>query len=511
MANEVSCLPASTFIKTIVNINDELVQEDLFLGFNILSDVLQDQIVGSDPFGLNTDQPCSIRRYNSFQQVASDFRENSETYIAAFNAFSVNDGGNALFISNFPMCNMEVTQVENTLNIINRQNRNWSFVVLAKRAFYDEQVGLTPDDTYTAFQLAISMWVEDRREQNCESKFFFGQTDDHRALLPTPYDLGLDQNFIYDAFLAEYNYTMAFYHNTFLDTTETENTLSMYRKIDSFQDAMRQIPNYTMDSMGNPIFFQFLDVIFAVTNLSRDLNEVNSGYTAKFQTLDFVTPSSPRVSQGNPNNPNQFLGNWDSQAFIDTGAAINNIMNNTLNDLDVRTHMQILTGYLPRSQSLTPNFGYLGEADVTSEAAQFGRYGNVYLCHCDTGAIIEGTVASGRFWDVIHATDWISHEIELAICELWRTSNKIPLNGQGLSTVTATILSVLQTAQDADLIDEDLNDGSLAFAVSEPAITDITPLDRRNRRFPCYNVAYRLSQALHSVCVQQEATIFTTQ
>lgn len=192
---------------------------------------------------------------------------------------------------------------------------------------------------------------------------------------------------------------------------------------------------------------------FLAVALANDFDQFNTAYTGKFKTLSGI----PAVGL--------------------TG-----------------TTLQAVTGYVPQ----------------TGLDANQGHYANTIACICGTDIVVEGNMSSGRFFDSIHATDWIKIRIEEALCSAMLRSH-IPYTQAGLSIVADQIQDVLVQAQAAGIVatPEAVEGEYVAgYEIQVPRISTATDAQRSNRVAPCVQYQARLTSAFHSVCTDGTATVF---
>lgn len=197
----------------------------------------------------------------------------------------------------------------------------------------------------------------------------------------------------------------------------------------------------------------FPDAAFLAVALANDFDQANSAYTGKFKTLAGI----PAVTLSG-------------------------------------TEILAVTGYVPQ---------------VGLVEAQ-GHFANTIACVCSTDILVEGNMSSGRFFDSIHATDWIRVRVEEALCSNLLRGH-IPYTQAGLQILANSVTGVLRGAQLAGIVANTENiDGNIlqGFTITVPRITNASNAQRANRVAPCVQYTARLTGAFHSVCAEGTATVF---
>lgn len=195
------------------------------------------------------------------------------------------------------------------------------------------------------------------------------------------------------------------------------------------------------------------DAAFLAVALANDFDQFNTAYTGKFKQLSGI----PAVGL-------------------------------------TSTTLLAVTGYVPQT-GLDENQGH---------------FANTVVCIRDTDIFVEGNMSSGRFFDSIHATDWIKVRIEEALTSTLLRGH-LPYTQFGLQIVANDINTVLIQAQASGIVaTPESIDGEFipGFEITVPRIATATDAQRANRVAPCVQYQARLTGAFHSVCADGTATVF---
>ena len=187
---------------------------------------------------------------------------------------------------------------------------------------------------------------------------------------------------------------------------------------------------------------------------TRDFDEANSAYTAKFKTL----PGIDAVNIGS--------------------AAVTAV-----------------TGFTP------------GEGQ--SEAV--GHMANTYIDIGGRNFTVEGsTLTANVFLDEIHTTDWIIARTEEEALGIMLNNPKIPFTDQGMQMLAGAVRTVMQQAVRAKLVAEDLDPVTGEYASSVdiivPSVFDVPESQRKARIAPAIECRFRASGAVHFTTVRYQMT-----
>lgn len=187
---------------------------------------------------------------------------------------------------------------------------------------------------------------------------------------------------------------------------------------------------------------------------TRDFDEANSAYTAKFKTL----PGIDAVNIGS--------------------AAVTAV-----------------TGFTP------------GEGQ--SEAV--GHMANTYIDIGGSNFTVEGsTLTANVFLDEIHTTDWIIARTEEEALGIMLNNPKIPFTDQGMQMLAGAVRTVMQQAVRAKLVAEDLDPVTGEYApsvvITVPSVFDVPESQRKARIAPAIECRFRASGAVHFTVVRYQMT-----
>lgn len=187
---------------------------------------------------------------------------------------------------------------------------------------------------------------------------------------------------------------------------------------------------------------------------TRNFDEANTAYTAKFKRLRSVTP-------------------------INKGSAA----------------VQAVTGFTPQ----------LGQ----SEAA--GHMANTYIDIGGRDFVVEGsTLTPNVFIDEIHSTDWIIARTEEELLGILLNNARVPFTDAGMEQLASAARTVMRQAFRAGLIADDLNPLTGLYepsvVVTVPSVFDVPESQRKARIAPAITVVFRYSGAVHYSTVNYTMT-----
>ncbi|MCD1645249.1 DUF3383 family protein [Aurantimonas coralicida] len=186
---------------------------------------------------------------------------------------------------------------------------------------------------------------------------------------------------------------------------------------------------------------------------TRNFDNSNSAYTAKFKKLQGITASN--------------IGS----------AAI-----------------QAITGFVPA----------LGQ-DTTS-----GHCANAYIDIGDRDFTVEGsTLTPNVFIDEVHATDWIVTRTEEQSLGVFLNNARVPYDDEGMEMLASAPRTVMGLANRAGLIanDQDPN-GEYApnYTITVPSVFDVPASQRKARISPNIPVTFRYAGAVHFTTINYTMT-----
>lgn len=178
---------------------------------------------------------------------------------------------------------------------------------------------------------------------------------------------------------------------------------------------------------------------------TRNFDNPNSAYTAKFKRLRSVTP-------------------------INKGSAA----------------VQAITGFTPE----------LGQSTVAGHCA------NTYIDIGDRDFTAEGsTLTPNVFIDEIHSTDWIIARTEEEALATLLNNDRVPFTDAGMEILASAARTVMTQATIAGLIASDLDPETGLYApavvITVPSVFSVPASQRKNRIAPPIQVTFRYSGAVH--------------
>lgn len=186
---------------------------------------------------------------------------------------------------------------------------------------------------------------------------------------------------------------------------------------------------------------------------TRNFDEADSAYTAKFKFLAGVSPI-----------------NKNSAA------------------------VQAITGFTPA----------LGQSLVA------GHMANTYVDIGGRFFVTEGsTLTPNVFIDEIHATDWIIARTEEETLNVLLNNDRIPFDDAGMETLASGARQVMRSAFRAGIVANDIDSsGNYSPAVQFiiPSVFDVAPSQRKARIAPPIQVIFRYPGAVHYTTINYQMT-----
>lgn len=187
---------------------------------------------------------------------------------------------------------------------------------------------------------------------------------------------------------------------------------------------------------------------------TRNFDDANSAYTAKFKRLNGVAPI---------NKPT---------------AAV-----------------QAITGFTPA----------LGQSLVA------GHMANTFIDIGGQFFVAEGsTLRPNVFIDEIHATDWIIARTEEEALGILLNNDRIPFTDAGMEQLASAARTVMRQATRAGLVAEDLNPLTglyePAVVITVPSVFDVPESQRKARIAPAIAVRFRYAGAVHYTTINYTMT-----
>jgi hypothetical protein len=187
---------------------------------------------------------------------------------------------------------------------------------------------------------------------------------------------------------------------------------------------------------------------------TRNFDDANTAYTAKFKALKGVTP-------------------------INKGSAA----------------VQAITGFTPQ----------LGQSETA------GHMANTYIDIGGRDFVVEGsTLTANVFIDEIHATDWIIARTEEETLGILLNNDRVPFTDAGMEQIASAARTVMRQATRAGLIAQDLNPETglyePAVTITVPSVFDVPESQRKARIAPAIEVTFRYSGAVHYTTIAYRMT-----
>ncbi|MEM9359956.1 MAG: DUF3383 family protein, partial [Pseudomonadota bacterium] len=168
----------------------------------------------------------------------------------------------------------------------------------------------------------------------------------------------------------------------------------------------------------------------------------------------------------------------------------------TVSPIAVRSAaVQSITGYTPQ----------LGQ----SEAA--GHMANTYIDIGGQDFVVEGSMLTPNvFIDEIHTTDWIIARTEEELLGILLNNDRVPFTDTGLEQLAGAARTVMQQAQRAGLVANDINpvtgEYEAAVTITVPDVFDVPESQRKARTAPPISVRFRYAGAVHYTTVNYQMT-----
>lgn len=206
--------------------------------------------------------------------------------------------------------------------------------------------------------------------------------------------------------------------------------------------------------MHIPVADDYGDFALAATLSTYNFDDANSAYTAKFKSLEGVTPAS--VS----------------------------------------------------SAELTAITGFVEEVGQSTTA---GHCANTQVDIGDRNFVAEGsTLTPNVFIDEIHSQDWIITRTEEEILNVLLNNKRIPFDDSGMEILASAVRLVMNQARRAGLIAMDRNPITglyePAVEIIVPSVFDVPESQRKARIAPAISVIFRYAGAVHYAKVDYSVT-----
>lgn len=116
----------------------------------------------------------------------------------------------------------------------------------------------------------------------------------------------------------------------------------------------------------------------------------------------------------------------------------------------------------------------------------------------------EGITHAGEYIDVVHSKDYLIYNIEYAVQKQINKSAKIPYTNEGIASLEASVISVLQQAFTQGIIAE--TDGVAEYATNFPDVSHTTEADRKDRKYELGQFEFRVAGAIHNAVIKGTLT-----
>ena len=192
------------------------------------------------------------------------------------------------------------------------------------------------------------------------------------------------------------------------------------------------------------------DFAFAASLSTYNFDDANSAYTAKFKTLEGITPADVNSSQ-----------------------------------------LTAITGFVEE----------VGQSTVAGHCA------NAYIDIGDRNFTVEGsTLTPNVFIDEIHATDWIIARTEEEMLNVMLNNKRIPFDDSGMAILASAVELVMNQARRAGIIANDIDPLTGLYApaviITVPSVFDVPESQRKARIAPAIAVEFRYAGAVHYAKVE---------
>lgn len=198
---------------------------------------------------------------------------------------------------------------------------------------------------------------------------------------------------------------------------------------------------------------EYCDFALAAALGTRNFDEADSAYTAKFKNLATIAPI-----------------NKNSAA------------------------VQSITGFTP----------------ALGQSLAAGHMANTYIDIGGQFFVVEGsTLTPNVFIDEIHATDWIIARTEEETLNILLNNDRIPYTDAGMETLASGARQVMRSAFRAGIIANDLDaNGNYAPAVQFiiPSVFDVPESQRKARVAPEIQIIFRYAGAVHHTTINYQMT-----
>lgn len=157
------------------------------------------------------------------------------------------------------------------------------------------------------------------------------------------------------------------------------------------------------------------------------------------------------------------------------------------------TPINILSNDAMRADGFVPAIG---------QSSATGNMANIYIDQGGVNQVEQGsTLTQNVFIDEIHSGDWLVARCEEELLNVLRNNNVVGMDDKGMETLAGAIRVVMQQAQRAGIIAEDINpetgEFEAAYEIDVPSPLDYPASQRKNRVAPPIVVRFRYKGAVH--------------
>lgn len=140
-----------------------------------------------------------------------------------------------------------------------------------------------------------------------------------------------------------------------------------------------------------------------------------------------------------------------------------------------------------------------------------GHCANTYINIGGRNFVVEGsTLTPNVFLDEIHATDWIIARTEEETLGILLNNARVKFDDSGMQQIASAVRMVMQQANRAGIIAQDLNpetgEYEAAVEITVPSVFSVPASQRKARIAPAISVRFRYAGALHYVTINYTMT-----
>lgn len=350
-------------------------------------------IITTETVADEVDLTSRTKLYASIEEVADDWATTTSAYKAALSAFSQNPRPRQIKIGHVADDGtMTSAELQAQLDLLYAYDSDWYFLTIASNL---------RDVTAT---VGILVWIQ------AKNKLAIVDSND----------------------------------------VDTENPASTTQSLASANKG-------TYDRTG--VFYHTSSALYPAASLAaymqtRNFDDANSAYTAKFKNLPGITP-------------------------VNIGSAA----------------VTAVTGF-------TPGVG---------QSTTVGHCANTYIDIGSRNFTVEGsTLTPNVFLDEIHATDWIISRTEEESLGILLNNARIRFDDTGMQMLAGAVRTVMQQAVRAGLVANDLNpetgEYEAAVQITVPSVFDVPESQRKARIAPAIECRFRYASAVHYTVVRYQMT-----